>query len=134
MLQVTAYYKYLMSETATAIGSRKNMIQYKGEINTFFRILVNIFNPTASIIQTFNLQYNSVAQFLYDRSTGVVGVDYIICSTNLTNTFVLPCPRLLLIKVTLEKANICKNLFQRYDLCKIKIDNSIFWDDIWILF
>ena len=36
MLQVTTYYKYMQSEIATAIGSRKNMIQYKGKINMFF--------------------------------------------------------------------------------------------------
>ena len=36
MLQVTTYYKYALPETATAIGSRKNMVQYKGEINKFF--------------------------------------------------------------------------------------------------
>ena len=50
MLQVTTYYKYLQSETATAIGSRKKLIQSKGEINHVFWIFINIFNPTVAII------------------------------------------------------------------------------------
>ena len=45
MLQVTTYYKYLLSETATAIGNRKNMIQYKGEINKFFGSRLTFLTP-----------------------------------------------------------------------------------------